>query len=670
MNKTLTSWLSVVVVFLCLPLYAWNGSGTYEDPYEINTASDVADLVVAVNGGASQSGIYFLQTADIDLSSFGNFTPIGSASAPFKGSYDGDGYYFSNLFITASVASTATTNAFGLFGYVVNATIENVNVQGKIEISADYNAGACVAVGGVVGLSEGTIFAALKNYADIDVKINSTPSGSTSNNSVSYGVGGCVGILKRPNATFLACENYGDIYVDGANGRCFVGGCCSAFSIKYTGSITTISSFNNFGKIIVNAKSETSETQTATVGGVFSFMWAESNGDSTRIPTINHCSNFGSILCSNSVSFAGVVSKGYGGGNHTFYCYNSTNRADIVSVVESATGRNLVGGVCADNDNYLSPTIHDCVNFGTITAKGNGVGITQVGGVFASKNAEQTYTGNCYGCKNFGDIKFVKPRATSCVVGGVSSSIRRQRLKKSFNFGNIDVQTDGSVLIGGVSSVSGYGNAQTTISDCVNFGGITANGNTSTNYSPCVGGVVASTRLVGTYTRSYVISNCYNIGAMKLNLNADDCYGAIYGVANTYGNYSVSIKNCYAVVGEGQNLIGAVDASNGQVSLENCVGIKSGNEGGIAYSVIGSNNWSQVGTTLVSYDDCYHTPSLCLGNMASGIFFPAEKSADFFDLILPINTQLYPTPSDQDKKDNSFTKAQGYKRYIRTIQQQ
>ncbi|MBO7447463.1 hypothetical protein J6U78_03945, partial [bacterium] len=271
-----------------------------------------------------------------------------------------------------------------------------------------------------------------------------------------------------------------------------------------------------------------------------------------------------------------------------------------------------------------------------------------------------------YENKNFGDLEADCPNASSVVAGGVFSTQRCHLARECENYGSININTSGSVLIGGVSSMATQGYGGGYLRNCVNYGSIVANGNSNTNYSPCVGGVFASTRQTGSNTRNITISNCYNLGVAKLNLNADDCYGAIYGVANTYGNSSVSIKNCYAILGEGENLIGAVDASNGQVSLENCVGIKSGREGGVAYSVIGSNNWSQVGTTLVSYDDCYTDTYKCLGSISSGLFFPAEKSTNYFDLILPINTQLYPTPSDEDKKNHNYTKAQGYKRYVKT----
>ena len=637
--------------------FAWNGSGTYEDPYEIATASDVADLATAVNGGASQSGVYFLQTADIDLSTFGNFTPIGSASAPFAGNYDGDGYILSNLTITASV-SGATTNAFGFFGYCKETTIENVSVYGSIKVDGTYNANACVGIGGVVGLSVKGLYVALKNYCDIEFKLINTNTSTSSSDKIKYGVGGCIGLIAVPPTSLTqhqVCENYGNISFEGMNGACCLGGCVSAFGNKMT-----FVGFNNFGKVY-GAGNGSAGNSSPVVSGVISNHNNLNDGGS--FANAKSCSNFGSVITTNGVHTSGVMAKGLSANLARCSAESSTNYADIISYIK--TSRSWVGGIVSAAGNYADDIVFNCVNKGKIIALGNGTGIPQLGGVFAGNLGYAEYK-IFYNNKNFGDIEANCPNASSVVVGGVITGQRKIRVRNSENYGNIKISTDGSVLVGGVASVSSSHYLFSYARNCVNYGNIVASGNSNTNYSPCVSSVFASTRITDSQTRDITISNCYNLGQAKLNLNDDGCYGAIYGVANTYGNYGVSIKNCYAVVGEGQTLIGAVDASNGNVSLENCVGIKSGVNGGIAYSVSGSNNWSQANTTIVAYEDCYTNPYQCYGNMGSGIFTPADKTTNYFDLILPINTKLYPTPSATDKKNHTYTKAQGYKRYVKT----
>lgn len=89
--------------------------------YKIATADDLRNLAAAVSAGNSGSGKTFRQTADIDLSSGGNFTPIGTGgSTIFSGTYDGGGKNISGLTVNGSYRTA------GLFGCVSSGTVRNV----------------------------------------------------------------------------------------------------------------------------------------------------------------------------------------------------------------------------------------------------------------------------------------------------------------------------------------------------------------------------------------------------------------------------------------------------------------------------------------------------------------------------------------------------------------
>ena len=139
-SKVFHAFLIFVFALLALPCAAWTGSGTYEDPYLISTASDLLDLQANVNLGTTYSGSYFLQTADIELPA-NNWEGIGSISSDrtttnaFMGNYDGDGCYISNLTITANIdADDTATKIYGLFTVALDASISNVKTQGKITV--------------------------------------------------------------------------------------------------------------------------------------------------------------------------------------------------------------------------------------------------------------------------------------------------------------------------------------------------------------------------------------------------------------------------------------------------------------------------------------------------------------------------------------------------------
>ena len=89
--------------------------------YKIATADDLRNLAAAVSAGNSGSGKTFRQTADIDLSSGGNFTPIGTGGSKcFSGTYDGGGKNISGLTVNGSYKTA------GLFGCVSSGTVRNV----------------------------------------------------------------------------------------------------------------------------------------------------------------------------------------------------------------------------------------------------------------------------------------------------------------------------------------------------------------------------------------------------------------------------------------------------------------------------------------------------------------------------------------------------------------
>lgn len=135
------------------------GSGTEEDPYLIERPEHLAWLSLATNDVAMANaflgneqparavfgGIYFKQTADIDLAGKA-FTPIGNYQSysdytkrhGFAGFYDGNGFAIKNATIhacedngqTATTAWETDTYVSGIFGLISNsAVICNVNAK-------------------------------------------------------------------------------------------------------------------------------------------------------------------------------------------------------------------------------------------------------------------------------------------------------------------------------------------------------------------------------------------------------------------------------------------------------------------------------------------------------------------------------------------------------------
>ena len=114
----------------------FDGEGTEEEPYEINSDKDLKLLAyhVANEEVDGYEGDYFALTRDISLSDTASWLPIGyfteagdSEPKPFKGNFNGQGYRVYNLKI-----SDTTQDYAGLFGSVHGAVIENLTVDGQV----------------------------------------------------------------------------------------------------------------------------------------------------------------------------------------------------------------------------------------------------------------------------------------------------------------------------------------------------------------------------------------------------------------------------------------------------------------------------------------------------------------------------------------------------------
>jgi len=136
------------------------GAGTQSNPYIIQTPQDLHNV-------RNNLSAYYELANDIDMGSWGNFTPIGTSSTKFTGNFNGKGYKIKNLTINS------TTAYVGLFGFTENATIQNLAIENANVVGQNVN---------YVGILAGNITnSTIKNCY------------TTGNVSGQYGIGGLVG---------------------------------------------------------------------------------------------------------------------------------------------------------------------------------------------------------------------------------------------------------------------------------------------------------------------------------------------------------------------------------------------------------------------------------------------------------------------------------------------
>ncbi len=118
-------------------VYPWAGSGTADDPFQIQNVDDWNILAANVTGGETYSGIYFKMTDDI----IGVTTRTGKNSVkPFSGTFDGQGHTMNlNIYTTTTADVTSAP-----FGYISGATIKNLHITGS-ETTTAYMRAASIA---------------------------------------------------------------------------------------------------------------------------------------------------------------------------------------------------------------------------------------------------------------------------------------------------------------------------------------------------------------------------------------------------------------------------------------------------------------------------------------------------------------------------------------------
>ncbi len=257
-----------------------SGSGTSGDPYLIATWENL--YWITQNSGEWDKD--YKQTADIDLGSASpaittwdggaGLTPIGS-NPSFTGSYDGDGFTISGLFI-----NRPSPINIGMFGYastgsdIKNVGLINVNITGDLY------------VGGLVGLNfNGTI---ANSYSTGSVSgsglvgglVGANGDGGTISNSystcsVSIGSGSNVGGLVGENSSTITNSYFtgsvsGSGLVGGLVGLNFNGTIANSYS---TGSVSGVDDVGglvgfNFNNTITNSYSTGSVSGNSDVGGL------------------------------------------------------------------------------------------------------------------------------------------------------------------------------------------------------------------------------------------------------------------------------------------------------------------------------------------------------------------------------------------------------------------
>ncbi len=158
----LTDDTEILAVFGYEPVKP-EGSGSKDDPYQIAT---VANLFWLSRNSYMSPDTYSVLTSDLDISickdwqNGKGFEPIGTLEHPYGGTFDGQGFSISGLYIDDDEAVNA-----GLFGYAKDAEITDLNIF-DATVRGKENCGGLV--GYCYNCSIDNVYVDAQVYADIN----------------------------------------------------------------------------------------------------------------------------------------------------------------------------------------------------------------------------------------------------------------------------------------------------------------------------------------------------------------------------------------------------------------------------------------------------------------------------------------------------------------------
>lgn len=532
------------------------GDGTEQNPYQIASAAELTLLEELIRKEAEESNqedyakASYVLTADIVLNDCSDFEqwsqngpeyswrPIGGGSlGDFKGSFDGNGYTISGMYMNLN--NESHEKDYGLFDTIWDAKVQNVNLESSyISVSGiGTKVGGIVAnvageslvndctsnivievydgsAGGVVGgISGGRSGADKVEYTEEDEQrglfsiVKNCSFGGTIRQKRENSMSSLGGVAAGNEGNLESCVNYGTIYF-GAGNTDRVGGVVAS-----AGGI--ISGCENAGTLACTLEEGTKPSDTSVcAGGIAGKMFMSSTGSKkymSRLATITGCKNTGTVT--GTMSVGGIVGEANNFNNH--WCMrieNCTNTGKVTSLTEgnvggiagklncqgkSEHGNNLVvencrneadlttgmvGGIAGLMMTWSGDTlIKDCINTGNLVTSENGIysGGILAHWIFTLEGEKDTANVRLEGCSNEGTV--TAPLCAGGIVGSAYDPVQKDgngkcslEMQKCSNSGEITVlQING--YLGGIAANWGMGGIPSVIERCSNTGKLFVN---------------------------------------------------------------------------------------------------------------------------------------------------------------------------------------------------
>lgn len=494
----------------------FEGTGTLSNPYIISNLKNLQSVNIILN--ASFKLDVALNIGDSD--SIANFRPIGTASNPFSGNFNGN-----CRTVTGLTINRPDLDNVGLFGYcadgatIKNVTLRDANVKGKSK------------VGGLVG-----------SVLNATISVCSTSGNVTAQSSL---VGGLVGQATQAfaSAKVINCYSHAKVTVNSISGRAggLIGHSSSNVSVTNcysTGSVNAPTGANMIGGLVSNFKD----------ANVTSSYWDSSTSGISNDNVDNDKSTKDMMNISTYIDwdFTSIwkISTGY---SYPFHyglldLEGSGTKSDPYIIktwtnLQLITRNDLLGKHHKLMSNLGRDEVDKPDNFKPIglasdkfTGKFNGNGYVISGLIIDRLNSDNVgLFGYCFDAtiQNVA-LQDVNIKGKSR-VGGLIGSMKNSVVSMCSTSGNVTAKND---YVGGlIGSVGDTGSSDGEDAEVVNS--YSKANVTSQLTSGAVGGLIGS-------NINALVSNCYSNGLISLGSGASVEFGGLIGnykdslVANSY----------------------------------------------------------------------------------------------------------------------------------------
>lgn len=514
------------------------GTGTENDPYQINTAAELAYFAKSVNDGKWYDGEYIILKNNINLNNQ-EWTPIGNHSNSFRGNFDGRNHTVTGMRISGEL------DRVGLFGectkHNVNSAIKNITVKDSVICGIKF-------VGAIVGYAE-----------EINIE-NCRSIGNTINGKTDVG-GICGKIGGYSVGKVSQCYNSSKV-----TGRGRVGG------IAGMGGIAE--NCLNTGEIMIIDKPYQS-----ACGGIFGIF-----DDTTASASITACVNLGKV--SGGESFGGIV--GSTDSESTGHISNCYYNMDVITGGFDAGTALTAGQLCGALPEGLDSTIwkEGSVNISTAKATDTGsrfgiatgtyINLTKVAEIGETKTASvPVYNYVTTNGNDWDTYTLITTAEEFAAIGQDTVNCNENYvLKNNIDVSGVELRSIGNPETPYIGKFSGDGHTISHVNmagDCLGlFGGIgNINGQIAESGKVMLlaaNGVIASNNEAGGicgYLRNGEIYGCSFIGTVK--------GGTAGGICSQSGVYN-KISQCF-FAGDVQGEYYAAGICGYSGAIDHCISI-------------------------------------------------------------------------------------------------